>query len=59
MDKLYNYRKKYSGKIITEVNMHELDLLLKKLKANKWQKGKFGLGCIQWTGERTYNLFQK
>ena len=58
MDQLYNYRSKYSGKIITEVSMHELSSLLEKLKSNGWKKGKFGLGCIQWTGGRTYNLFK-
>ena len=38
--------------------MHELSSLLEKLKSNGWKKGKFGLGCIQWTGGRTYNLFK-
>ena len=23
-----------------------------------WQKGKFGLGCLQWRGERTYTLYK-
>ena len=59
MDKLYNYKTKYSGKIITEVNMHELNFLLKRLRTDHWEKGKFGLGCIQWTGERTFRLFLK
>jgi hypothetical protein len=58
MDKLYGYRKKYSGKIITEVSMHKLGTLLDKLKKDSWKKGKFGLGCIQWTGGRTYNLYK-
>ena len=58
MDKLYNYGTKYSGKIITEVSMKELGILLMKLKREKWQKGKFGLGCVQWTGERTLTLYQ-
>ena len=58
MDELYNYAEKYSGKIITEVSMNELNDVLNKLKADNWQKGKFGLGCIQWTGERTYTLFK-
>ncbi len=56
MDELYKYAEKYSGKIITEVSMNELNDVMNKLKADKWQKGKFGLGCIQWTGERTYEL---
>ena len=58
MDQLYSYRSKYSGKIITDVSMHELETLLNKLKKDSWKKGKFGLGCVQWTGSRTYNLFQ-
>ncbi len=56
MDKLYNYRTKYSGKCITDVSMKDLVKLMEKLKSNNWQKGKFGLGCIQWTGGRTYSL---
>ena len=59
MDQLYGYRTKYSGKIITEVSMHQLETLLNQLKSENWKKGKFGLGCVQWTGGRTYNLFQK
>ena len=58
MDQLYGYRSKYSGKIITEVSMHELETLLNQLKRDGWNRGKFGLGCVQWTGSRTYNLFQ-
>jgi len=59
MDQLYGYRTKYSGKIITEVSMHQLETLLETLKRDNWKKGKFGLGCVQWTGGRTYNLFKK
>jgi len=58
MDQLYDYRNKYSGKIITDVSMKALGTLLTKLKNDNWKKGKFGLGCIQWTGGRTYNLFK-
>lgn len=58
MDQNYSYRSKYSGKLITEVSLDELDTLLNKLKDDKWEKGKFGLGCVQWTGERTLNLFK-
>ena len=58
MDQLYGYRTKYSGKIITEVSMHQLETLLEQLKRDNWKKGKFGLGCVQWTGGRTYNLFK-
>ena len=38
--------------------MHKLGTLLDKLKKDSWKKGKFGLGCIQWTGGRTYNLYK-
>ena len=58
MDQYYSYRTKYSGKSITQVSLDELDTLLNKLKNDKWEKGKFGLGCVQWTGERTLNLFK-
>lgn len=58
MDTLYDYRNKYSGRIVTNVSLLELNKLLQKLKSDNWQKGKFGLGCIQWTGGRTYNLVQ-
>jgi len=53
MDDNYDYANKYSGKIVTEVNLKELKALSDKLKSDKWQNGKFGLGTIQWTGERT------
>ena len=56
MDKLYNYRSKYSGKCVTEVSMTELNKLMEKLKSKNWKEGKFGLGCVQWTGGRTYTL---
>ena len=58
MDSLYSYRSKYSGKCITDVSLNELSKVLEKLKANNWKQGKFGLGCVQWTGGRTYSLFQ-
>ena len=59
MDSLYSYRTKYSGKCVTEVSMKQLSKLMEKLKNSNFKKGKFGLGCVQWTGGRTYNLFQK
>jgi hypothetical protein len=58
MDTLYNYREKYSGKCVTDVSMSELGKLMEKLKAKNWNEGKFGLGCVQWTGSRTYSLVQ-
>ena len=59
MDQFYDYRNKYSGKIVTDVSMKALGLLLTKLKNDNWIRGKFGLGCVQWTGERTYTLYKK
>ena len=58
MDNLYSYRSKYSSKCVTDVSMKELSKLMEKLKADNWGKGKFGLGCVQWTGSRTYTLVQ-
>ena len=58
MDKLYNYRTKYSGKCVTDVSMKDLSKLMDKLKSKNYKEGKFGLGCVQWTGERTYTLVQ-
>ena len=39
--------------------MNELGNVLNQLRKASWKKGKFGLGCVQWTGERTLNLFKK
>ena len=58
MDNLYSYRSKYSGRCITNVSLREVFSLLKKLKANNWQRGKFGLGCGQQIGGRTYTLVE-
>jgi hypothetical protein len=58
MDNLYSYRSNYSGKCVTDVSMHKLNRMMEKLRSNNWEQGKFGLGCVQWTGERTYNLVQ-
>ena len=58
MDTYYDYRNKYSGRIITNVSLRDVYSLLKKLKSDNWKKGKFGLGCVQWTGGRTYNLVE-
>ena len=56
MDELHNYRQKYSHKLITEVSLKELSKLMELLHSQNWKKGKFGLGCVQWTGERTRKL---
>ena len=38
------------------VSLLELKKLIDKFENDKWQKGKFGLGCFQWTEERTGTL---
>ena len=58
MDENYHYREKYSGKSIKEVNMNDLKNLLEHLKQDNWENGTFGLGCFQWNGSRTYDLFR-
>ena len=58
MDQLYDYRKKYSAKLITQVSLKDVGIILERLKRASWQKGKFGLGCLQWRGERTYTLYK-
>ena len=56
MDELHNYREKYSHKLVTEVSLNGLKNLMETLHSQNWKKGKFGLGCVQWTGERTRSL---
>ena len=58
MDSLYKYNEKYSGKYVYQISLKALKEMCDKLKKDNWQKGKFGLGTIQWTGERTYNLVE-
>jgi hypothetical protein len=60
MDELYEYASNYSGKFVYDKNISltQLSEVMEQLKADNWEKGKFGLGCIQWTGERTYKLVQ-
>ena len=38
--------------------LKELSKLMELLHSQNWKKGKFGLGCVQWTGERTRKLVQ-
>ena len=58
MDANYDYATKYSGKLIYNgISLSELKTLMDELKAGGY-KGKFGLGCVQWTGSRTYTLVQ-
>ena len=58
MDEIYDYKRKYSNKLINQVSLKDVGIILEKLKRANWQKGKFGLGCFQWRGERTYNLYK-
>lgn len=58
MDENHEYRKKYSGKRITEVSLRNLGSLLVQLKKKSWNQGQFGLGCVQWRGSRTYALYE-
>ena len=58
MDTLYNYSTLYSNKLITQVSLYDLSNVLWQCKAANWTQGKFGLGCVQWTGERTYTLVE-
>ena len=53
MDNVYNYATKYSGKSICDVSMKEVGKMMEELNNINW-KGKFGLGCVQWTGDRSY-----
>lgn len=58
MDSLYKYNELYSGKYVYQISLKALKDMCDKLKKDNWQKGKFGLGTIQWTGERTYTLVE-
>jgi hypothetical protein len=58
MDTYYNYRKEYSGQNIADNKLSDIYDILKELESKKWEKGYFGLGSIQWTGERTKTLVE-
>lgn len=55
IDKKYNYRSEFSGKNISEVGVAKTYALLQELEKSGYE-GKFGLGCVQWTGGRTMGL---
>lgn len=55
VDKHFNYRNKFSGKNIKAVGVKATKELVDNCAAVNYQ-GKFGLGCVQWTGGRTMNL---
>ncbi|MCL1859032.1 MAG: phage tail tip lysozyme [Oscillospiraceae bacterium] len=53
-----NYLNEYSNKNITDKNLTAVKNLLLDLKnkSSTWQQGKFGLGTVQWTEDRTLTL---
>ena len=59
MENRFSYKDKYSDKLIYDLSLFEIKEMLYILKSEKFLNGKFGLGFIQWTGNRTYFLFQK
>ena len=62
MDKFHNYRNDYSGQSIEGKSLSKLNSILTKFNNMKWydtqEKSRvgFGLGCVQWTFDRTYQL---
>lgn len=63
MQNTYNYRSNYSGEYIYNVNLNNVYNMLKQLdetSGGTWRingsRVGFGLGSIQWTFGRTYNL---
>lgn len=58
MDNKYDYRNEYSGQNIMNKNLNDVYSLLLQLEEDKWKKGKFGLGSVQWTGSRTKTLVE-
>lgn len=57
MDENYDYRNKYSGQNVEGKSLSGLYSLICELEAGGYE-GKFGLGCIQWTGSRTKTLIE-
>ena len=55
MENHFDYRRKFSGKTIFDVGISAAREL-QRGAANSGFAGKFGLGMIQWTGERTTGL---
>lgn len=56
MDGEYDYARNFSGNNITKVSLVYLSQLMSQLESDNWNYGKFGLGCVQWTGSRTKTL---
>ena len=63
MDTYYNYRKEYSGQYITNKSLSKVYSIIceldKKGYRDKGSRCGFGLGCAQWTFERTKGLIEK
>lgn len=57
MDNNFNYRSEFSGKTISQVGIDKAVALQEKAEASGFA-GKFGLGMIQWTGDRTTGLLE-
>jgi hypothetical protein len=55
VDEHFNYRSEFSGKNIIDVGIQKTKKLIGDCKSTNY-KGKFGLGCVQWTGSRTMDL---
>lgn len=55
MNDNYNYHIKYALKFIFDFSLFEIKALLEELEKKNFT-GRFGLGCVQWTGSRTLNL---
>lgn len=62
MNNKYDYKNKYSKKYIYNLSLLEIRNILEELRKTKFylnkQKIGFGMGCAQWTFNRTYNLLQ-
>jgi len=58
VDNNFNYANLYSGKSLTSVGISSARNLANKCK-NSGYKGKFGLGMVQWTGDRTIELLNE
>ena len=58
VDKNFSYREKFSGQNISKVGIKATYKLAIKCKESGYQ-GKFGLGCVQWTGSRCTSLVEQ
>lgn len=58
VDENFNYRHKFSGENISKIGTKATYKLAIKCKESGYQ-GKFGLGCVQWTGSRCTSLIEQ